>query len=336
MDYTKLVALAKKTLLFLEQHHLQQFEFPYQDLGRAIRKPLHKRPVSYIDGSGNKKYFRTSLINPQVLKTIQKCFVVLQDLGYVTSFKFEHVPAQDNYFIQVTTGDESRGFDEVIKHSIYYPITGEKQQLSDDLHEQINSQFTIDYKAIMAEQDVNDYAQLSANLRQILPLLWLDKYKAMTKTQTNVHEISRHFTFMFDLQLQIDQGDENTFVEDRVVACWGMSKKSVVKRDATRMAGYLKGVFNWTDKNTDKGHFIGHSLGGGVDENLFPQRKDINRGLSERGKVYRVMEQYCADNPGTFCFARPIYCDFSTRPFMLEYGVLKKDGSLWVELFDNV
>jgi len=163
---------------------------------------------------------------------------------------------------------------------------------------------------------------------------WIEQYKSMTKLQTYIHEVNSDFSFLFDIQ---SYSDEEDFVEDRMVVTYGLSKKSEVKRDNSRLNGYLKGAsWAWSDKDTDKGHFIGHSLGGHLDENIFPQRTDINRGHSERGKVYRKMEQYCANNEGTFCFSRPIYCDFSTRPFMLEYGVLKENGKFWIESFDNV
>ena len=48
------------------------------------------------------------------------------------------------------------------------------------------------------------------------------------------------------------------------------------------------------------------------------------------------METYCYENPGTFCFSRPIYTDGSSVPRLLEFGVLKDDGNLWVEVFDNL
>lgn len=88
----------------------------------------------------------------------------------------------------------------------------------------------------------------------------------------------------------------------------------------------------------DKGHFIAHSIGGAVDRaeiNIFTQRRDLNRGWSEEGKTFRAMEEYCLERPGTFCFARPLYSDGSSRPTFLEFGLCKSDGTLWVERFDN-
>ena len=47
------------------------------------------------------------------------------------------------------------------------------------------------------------------------------------------------------------------------------------------------------DCRRDKGHFIAHAIGGGLDMNIFSQARDLNRGISEQGKVYRLMERYC-------------------------------------------
>jgi hypothetical protein len=87
----------------------------------------------------------------------------------------------------------------------------------------------------------------------------------------------------------------------------------------------------------DKGHFIAHSIGGALDGwelNVFVQRRELNRGWSEAGARFRDMEDYCA-NAGTFCFSRPLYADPTAKPAFVEFGVLKSDGQLCVECFDN-
>lgn len=88
----------------------------------------------------------------------------------------------------------------------------------------------------------------------------------------------------------------------------------------------------------DKGHFIAHSIGGyvtGIEANVFIQRRDLNRGWSAEGKIFRSMEKYCAQNPATFCFSRPIYSDGTARPAYVEFGLVRTTGELWVECFDN-
>ena len=69
--------------------------------------------------------------------------------------------------------------------------------------------------------------------------------------------------------------------------------------------------------------------------NVFLQDRKLNRGLSEAGELYRDMEKYCLVNPGTFCFSRPVYADTTSVPRWLEFGLIKQDGSNWVEVFEN-
>ncbi len=99
------------------------------------------------------------------------------------------------------------------------------------------------------------------------------------------------------------------------------------------MKGFLKGGL--TDRpGYDRGHLFAHTMGGGLDINLFPQAARVNR-----GGLWRHMERYCARNPGTFCFIRPIYTDESWRPSRLEYGIFKlEDGrppEFWEHVFEN-
>jgi hypothetical protein len=69
--------------------------------------------------------------------------------------------------------------------------------------------------------------------------------------------------------------------------------------------------------------------------NVFSQERRLNRGWSLPGKIYRQMETYCHQRPGTFCFSRPVYEDGSNVPRWLEFGLLKEDETFWVETFDN-
>lgn len=332
-DYTKQINLSKKIKEFLFKYKDINSEFHYKELGKFLKKNLYKQPMIRKDKDGKIIYFKSSLIIEELLFQIQKGFDILVELGYLKSFEFEHLPKQDSYIIVVDFTNDTREFDELLKDSIYYPIKGEKQKITDELRKLINTEYFIDYEKIAQNCSSTDYTEYSKNLQDILVDTWNSQYIKMTKVDTYIHKVNSEFTFLFDVQ---SYSYEEDFVEDRIVVTYGLSKKSEIKRDTSRLSGYLRDAWNWTDKDTDKGHFIGHSLGGNLDENIFPQKKDINRGHSKRGKVYRKMEQYCADNEGIFCFSRPIYCDFSTRPFVLEYGVLKQDGSLWVEWFDNL
>lgn len=102
------------------------------------------------------------------------------------------------------------------------------------------------------------------------------------------------------------------------------------------MRGFLGGVIEIPGKGTfDKGHALAHAMGGGLDENLFPQNPELNRGRSPEGRIYRKMERYVAKHPGTFAFSRLIYDDSSWVPSSLEFGILMQTHELWVEWFQN-
>jgi pimeloyl-ACP methyl ester carboxylesterase len=126
----------------------------------------------------------------------------------------------------------------------------------------------------------------------------------------------------------------------RIVAVNGFSTPITEKRDASRMRYFMN---SWVrefgahrnELPFDKGHFIAHSIGGQIDNGIFAQRRDINRGWHELGRLYRSMERFALNNPGVFVFSRPIYGDGSTCPFFIEYGILKADGTWWVEVFPN-
>jgi hypothetical protein len=102
------------------------------------------------------------------------------------------------------------------------------------------------------------------------------------------------------------------------------------------MRGWLGETGEILGATRDKGHFIAHCMGGGLEVNVFSQDRKLNRGWSPQGKIYRQMEKYCQEHSGTFCFSRPIYADTSSVPRWLEFGVLKEDATLWVEVFDNL
>jgi hypothetical protein len=73
-----------------------------------------------------------------------------------------------------------------------------------------------------------------------------------------------------------------------------------------------------------------------MDMNLFPQKREVNRGRSLEGRVYRKMENYALQHPETLVFSRPIYFDDTWLPFFLEYGVLKRESGLWINMFNNI
>jgi hypothetical protein len=141
------------------------------------------------------------------------------------------------------------------------------------------------------------------------------------------------FTYLFDLY-NSPEGD------DRVIAVYGQSRIPSSNRDSSRQQGFCRSSKD-NPKRTfgkglyDKGHFMAHSIGGGMDVNFFPQNPPLNRGQSDPGRQYREMELEVAATPGTFVFARPIYTNETWVPTYLEYAVLRSDGDFWSALFLN-
>jgi hypothetical protein len=128
---------------------------------------------------------------------------------------------------------------------------------------------------------------------------------------------------------------------ERVVLTYALSTEQLMKRDSARMRGFpnvnasVRRVLGDKAFVADKGHFLGHASGGILDINLFPQRRELNRGWSEEGKRFRSMERHVAEHPGTFFYHRPIYDDDTWIPSKLEYAVLREGTSWWKDVFLN-
>jgi len=173
-------------------------------------------------------------------------------------------------------------------------------------------------------------------LRRELPYVWRDAYLVMTPRQTNILVFPHGtFDYFYDDYASLEATgivERDDVTEARLMAAVGTSSPSRRSRDDSRLRGWVGPTGRTFGDDWDKGHFIAHSIGGAVDgleANVFLQLRRVNRG------GYRQMERYCAANPGVLCFARPLYDDSSARPAQVEFGVLKPDGELWVERFDN-
>lgn len=173
-------------------------------------------------------------------------------------------------------------------------------------------------------------------LGSLLEEAWCAAYSAGFEENREIVRFNvEGFIYLFDL-VSSSAFSGPVDAADRVVAVYGLSQATGRVRDSSRQQRFLGGGISIPGKGTyDKGHFIGRSMGGGLDVNLFPQRAHLNRGQSSAGKEFRAMETYAAAHPGTFVFARPIYADVSWVPAYLEYGVLKANGTVWVEQFEN-
>ena len=199
-----------------------------------------------------------------------------------------------------------------------------------------------------------------AFLYRELPRLCCDAYAQMSNADQIVQLNDQGYEFLFDLGAE------------RVVAAFGMTQYNPGNRDSKRMADFLgqatgktelqrifqnagsaqnardrlnRAKLTWRDRffqiyghHYDRGHFMSHRQGGGLDINLFPQLADINQGRTPLGAEYRAMENACVAKPGVdpvFCCSRPIYNDESWVPAELEYAVIHSPQRIDCRVFPN-
>ena len=199
------------------------------------------------------------------------------------------------------------------------------------------SRFAINYEVALTPARQKTTTNITLLFRESLPSMWRDVYLSTITHEPNLIRF-RHRTFEYicDIYSQLEKTGSVPYdqtVADRVIGVFGTSARAQKERDPARWKLDLGEELEGTQR--DDGHFMARSIGGGLDVNLFSQERQLNRGWSPQGKIYRRMERYCREQEGTFCFSRPIYADASNVPRWLEFGVLKSDETLWVEVFDN-
>lgn len=201
------------------------------------------------------------------------------------------------------------------------------------------SQYRIDYRRLQRAASAASVWELIAHLRLRFPAQWQRVYRATVSHAPNITRVEYGtFDYICDSYSSMEALGEVAFdqrVRDRVVAVLGISLPMRGRRRGSMPKGWVEHPEEIDSSGRDKGHFIAHAIGGGLDMNVFSQARDLNRGLSEQGKVYRLMERYCYENAGTFCFSRPVYEDATSVPRWLEFGLLRDDGRLWFEVFEN-
>lgn len=202
--------------------------------------------------------------------------------------------------------------------------------------------FKICYQSILRSTINFSIEETIAYLSDKLPSYWCDAYYQMTTHPTSLVQIQhKSFCYIYDAFNPAEHKntiDLDLNSDDRLVSVFGLSESTKKLRDDSRLRGWAGPTEKIIGRRWDKGHFIANSIGGaieGIEINIFVQRRDLNRGWSLEGKLFRKMEVYCSSNPGTFLFLRPIYFDQSGRPSFLEFGILKKDRELWIECFNN-
>lgn len=197
------------------------------------------------------------------------------------------------------------------------------------------NEYLLPYEVVIEEAKASR-VRVAEYLRKELPYLWRDAYLEMTPRPTNIVLFTHGtFDYIYDDYATLKATgvlEPDSITEARLVAAVGVSQPNPAQRDDSRLRGWVGPTGETFGDGWDKGHFIAHSIGGAVDgleANVFLQLRSVNRG------EYRKMEKYCAANPGVLCFSRPIYGDPSAKPTQVEFGVLKPDSELWVQVFNN-
>ena len=195
-----------------------------------------------------------------------------------------------------------------------------------------------DYVRLLENNRQDDYNATLQPLIENLISFWVDDYSEMTSHDTEIVEFKNAgFSFLFDLA----KSSSETFIagetkEARVVVAYGVTQKNSALRDKSRLQGFIGGFEGIPRyEGYDKGHFISHKIGGMLDQNLFPQKKETNRGWSEEGKKFRDIERFCERNEGIFMFSRPLYTNASWIPSEVEIGYLAKDFTFVIENVSN-
>lgn len=195
----------------------------------------------------------------------------------------------------------------------------------------MTSERPVHYERLAAEHDLSPETW-DAFVRAELVEPWLEGYDSMTPWVAEVMEISQgSLTYLFDSTPTMSGAATG---DDRVVAVWGLSAAVDAPREKGRQAGFIPVPDKWSQAGMDRGHFVAHAAGGGMDMNFFPQARGLNRGTTESGKVWKAMERETITRPGTPLFVRPLYDDGSWAPTLIDYGVLV-DRRLWWERFEN-
>lgn len=189
-----------------------------------------------------------------------------------------------------------------------------------------------EYYKIFALINEKDYLKSIEFLKRNLNDFFVNEYLLQYPNYEIVKFDVNGYTHLF----AINNERQNTQYDDRIVAIYGTVTNSDGIRDNLRLKSFI-GPFTKIEnyKGYDKGHFVAHKINGSLDQNIYPQLKELNRGWSKQGKLFRFLERYCQENPNTFMFTRPIYSNGTWIPAFLDYGVFTKEFGLLLNRFDN-
>jgi hypothetical protein len=205
-------------------------------------------------------------------------------------------------------------------------------------------EWRVRYDLFLQDMKGRSYEEIARHLLAELPYEWRAAYLAMTPFPTDIAIVTEgSINYQFDWHTELfadsDANDPNSIQKEaRLIAAFGYTASVTAKRPSSaspEMLGFIGRTELYLGKDFDKGHYVAHTFGGSVNINLFKQARHINRGWSEEGVVYRQMEAHCQKLSGTMFFSRPLYQSPIGPPCALEFGILQKDCTLWLNSFTN-
>jgi hypothetical protein len=102
-------------------------------------------------------------------------------------------------------------------------------------------------------------------------------------------------SFTYDLAEASGASDR----EARAVLAWGRVVAPTIRRDSTRQRGHpLSRAL--LDAGYERGHLVAYTAGGGMDANIFPQARHINRGWSPEGVRFVGLERLARSAEGAW------------------------------------
>ncbi len=201
----------------------------------------------------------------------------------------------------------------------------------------------LDFQQLARQAGITSVQQLDAHLSDRGWEVWVDEYRKDSFGYLGDVTVQNYWGFRFALDFTEDISSQeypfSNIPETRVIVAFGVSNEAADGVHRKRMKRYLGNsgeVYAHFGPGYTKGHFIANRMGGAIDINLYPQIGHINMGRSIEGKKYVAMEKYVWNHPGTFVFCRPIYKDFSVRPFAIEYGYCNTEMNWVIETFTNL
>lgn len=197
----------------------------------------------------------------------------------------------------------------------------------------MSESWRIDYESLAAAH-LRGTTRDAVAFARAVAAQWIDRYRAATSWSPEILELALgSVVYLFD-EAPGQRAHGTDASDARVVGVWGRATTVSRPREQSRQRGFLPDSSRWSRAGFDRGHFVAHSLGGGMDVNFFPQAVDLNRGRSPAGRRWRELERRAGASADALVLVRPVYDSDTWVPRWLDFGVVV-GGDLDVETFDN-